>query len=313
MPAMHPDVKNLLDPIEASGRLPYQAYPPAEARASYDAGRAAVLPPLDPVAHREDLAAPGQGGPIPMRLYRSAGSQPDAILPCLLYLHGGGWVLGDLDSHEAICRRLANASGGAVVAVHYRRAPEHPFPATLDDSAAALTYIAEHASALRIDRSRLAVGGDSAGGNLAAVLALMGRDGELPRPVFQMLLYPVVDLSMNSPGYRRVTSGVPLTDATMRYFIDHYTPNPADRSDWRASPLLASDLTNLPPALVVTCSHDPLCEEGRAYARKLDDAGVAVTELHFNDQLHGFLAMGGAIDVVTPALDFAAAVMRDRW
>lgn len=313
MPAMHPDVTKLLDAIETSGRLPFQAQSPADARASYDAGRAAVLPPLDPVAQTRELIVPGNDEPIALRLYRAAGSQPDTLLPCLLYLHGGGWMLGDLDSHEAICRRLANASGGAVVAVHYRRAPEHPFPAAIDDCAAALIYLTEDAAALRIDRSRIAVGGDSAGGNIAAVLALMGRDGDLPRAVFQMLLYPVVDLSMTSPGYERVTGGVPLTAATMRYFIDHYTPDPSVRSDWKASPLLAGDFADLPPALIVTCSHDPLCEEGRAYARRLDEAGVPVTEMNFNDQLHGFLAMGGAIEVVTPVLDFAAAVMRDRW
>jgi len=313
MPVMHPDVTALLDAIEAAGRLPFQAQSPADARASYDAARAAVLPPPEPVAATRELSAQGRAGTVPMRLYRPAGAAPDAVLPCLLYLHGGGWMLGDLDSHDAVCRRLANASGGAVVAVHYRRAPEHPFPAALDDCAAALTYVAEHAAALTIDRSRIAVGGDSAGGNLAAVLALMGRDGDAPHVVFQMLLYPVVDLSMNSPGYERVTGGVPLSAATMRYFIDHYAPDAADRSDWRASPLVARELAGVPPALVVTCSHDPLCEEGRAYARRLDDAGVAVTELHFNDQLHGFLAMAGAIGVVTPALDFAAAVMRDRW
>lgn len=313
MPAMHPDVTKLLEAIEAAGRLPYQAQSPDEARAGYDAGRAAVMPPLDPVALRQDLVMEGRGGPTPLRLYRPAGAQPDTILPCLLYLHGGGWILGDLDSHEAVCRRLANASGGAVVAVHYRRAPEHRFPAAIDDCAEAFTYITEKASTLKIARSRIAVGGDSAGGNMAAVLALMGKNGEVPRPVFQLLLYPVTDLTMKSPGYRRVTSGVPLTDATMRYFIDHYVPNEADRSDWKASPLLARDFSGLPPALVVTCSHDPLCEEGREYARKLGEAGVAVTELNFNDQLHGFAAMGGAIRVATPLLDFAGAVMRERW
>ena len=313
MPAIHPDVKKLLEANAAAGRLPFEAQSPADARAGYAAGRAAVTPPLDPVALRRDLDAPGNGGPIPLRLYRSAASQPDALLPCLLYLHGGGWILGDLDTHEAICRRLANASGGAVVAVHYRLAPEHRYPAAIDDCVSAFSYVTEMAPALGIDRSRIAVGGDSAGGNMAAVLALMGRDGALPRAVFQLLIYPVVDLTMKGAGYERVTSGVPLTAATMRYFIGHYLPDVADRSDWKASPILAADFSGLPPAFVTTCAHDPLCEEGRAYARKLDEAGVSVTELHLNDQLHGFAGMGGVIGIATPVLDFAGAVLRDRW
>jgi acetyl esterase len=193
-----------------------------------------------------------------------------------------------------------------VVAVDYRLAPEHPFPAALDDAAAALRWVAGHAATLRIDAGAIGVGGDSAGGNLAAALALVARDApELPALACQALIYPAVDLVADSDSYRRVVSDAPLTAATMHYFIGHYTPDPASRRDWRASPLHAPSLVGLPPAVVLTVAHDPLCDEGRAYAQRLDDAGVRVTALHLNDQTHGLLGQGKfvpAADVIGDAL-----------
>ncbi|ACL58343.1 alpha/beta hydrolase [Methylobacterium nodulans] len=313
MAAMHPDVVALVRAIREAGRPPFEALAPEEARAAYSAGRAALQPPPDPVAELRDLAAPGEAGPVQLRLYRGIGTESDAALPCLLYLHGGGWVLGDLDSHDGICRRLANAARACVIAVDYRRAPEHPFPAAIRDAAAALAHVAAEAEVLRIDPARLAVGGDSAGGNLAAVLALMGRDGSLPRSVFQMLLYPVIDLAMAGESYARVTDGVPITAATMRYFIDHYAPDAADRMDWRASPIRAPRFAGAPPALVLTCAHDPLCDEGLAYAKRLDREGVPVTALHLGDQMHGILTMGRAIGATAPVLDFVGAMLREAW
>ncbi|WP_289015829.1 alpha/beta hydrolase [uncultured Methylobacterium sp.] len=313
MPAMHPDVVALIADIRNSGRPPFEALAPEEARAAYSAGRAALQPPPQEVADLRDLTAPGEAGPIPLRLYRGAGTAAAAVLPCLLYLHGGGWVLGDLASHDGVCRRLASAMRACVVAVDYRRAPEHPFPAALRDAASALVYVAAQAERLRIDPTRLAVGGDSAGANLAAVLALMGRDGDLPRSVCQLLLYPVVDLSMRGESYARVTQGVPVTAATMRYFIDHYTPNPTDRTHWHASPLRAESLAGAPPALVLTCAHDPLCDEGQAYARRLEREGVPVAALHLGDQIHGFLTMGRVIAVAAPVLDFVGSLVCDAW
>jgi len=201
-------------------------------------------------------------------------------------------VIGSLDSHDRLCRRLANGAGICVVAVDYRLAPEHPFPAALDDAAAALAWVAQQAQALRIDGQRIAVGGDSAGGNLAAALALMARDGTVPPLVHQMLLYPALDLTASSDSYRRITSGVPLSATTMAYFIDHYTPDAEDRLDWRASPLRAASLAGVAPALILTVAHDPLCDEGQAYARRLDQAGVRVAHIHCNDQMHGVLSQG---------------------
>lgn len=315
MPTLHPDAAAVLKAGKDAGKQPYEAGTPDEARAGYDAGRAATLPALVDVAQCLDFSAPGPGGAIPMRLYRAAGTLADAVLPCFLYFHGGGWMLGNLDTHDALCRQLAQAGQACVIAVDYRLAPEHPYPAAIEDGAAALAYIAREAERLRIDRTRIAVGGDSAGGNIAAVLALMGRDGDLPKTVFQLLIYPVIDLSMSTDSYRRVTagSGVSLTDATMRFFIDHYAPNAADRQHWHASPNRAATLKDAPPALIVTCANDPLADEGRDYARRLDEAGVPVTELHLNDQIHGFITMGGVVGSVSPILDFAGAIMRDRW
>ncbi|MDY7575335.1 alpha/beta hydrolase [Actimicrobium sp. CCI2.3] len=293
MPTLDPQVINLLDMARQTGRLPFEAMTPEAARIAYTGNRDLMQLPAEEVAMVRDITLPDG---LVLRVVRGIGTDASAVLPCLLFLHGGGWVIGDLESHDRLCRRLANVAGICVVAVDYRLAPEHRFPAALDDSLTALQWIAANADTLSIARDRLAVGGDSAGGNLAAVLALMGRDGTAPRTMFQSLIYPVVDLTAASQSYQRVTSGMLLTAATMHYFIDHYTPDPADRTDWRASPLLAASLADTPPALVVTVAHDPLCDEGLAYAKRLEDDGVRVTSLHLNDQIHGMLLMGKLIN-----------------
>jgi len=307
MRAVHPDITALMQLAgPALGSLP-----PAEARRGYAASRRALQLPFDPMAVIENIVIPGPGGPLSLRLFRSTPlGQP---LPCLLYLHGGGWVLGDLDSHEGICRRIAALAGCCVIAVDYRLAPEHPFPAALDDAVAALHWTTAQAETLGIDTRRIAVGGDSAGGNLAAVLALMGRDGSVPRSSYQMLFYPATDLRMASESYERVIDGMPLTANSMRYFIDHYIPNHADRRDWRASPLLAGSLEGTPPALVLTCGHDPLCTDGQLYAARLEREGVPVTALHLSDQAHGILNMSKAVGAASGILDFAAALLRQAW
>ena len=297
MPTLDPDTARLLALARKAGYPPFETLTPEAARLAYAASWEPMQTPGGEVAAVRDveIPAPGQGkarGTLTLRIYRGIGTSTDTPLPCMLFLHGGGWVIGNLESHDRLCRRLANVARICVVAVDYRLAPEHPFPAALDDSAAALRWMAEHADAWHIDRDRLAVGGDSAGGNLAAALALMGRDGSVPPAVFQALIYPALDLTASSDSYRRVTSGVPLTAATMHWFINHYTPDASDRLDWRASPLRTSSLAGAPPALVLTVAHDPLCDEGRAYAARLEHDGVRVAALHYNDQMHGLLGQG---------------------
>jgi acetyl esterase len=287
MPAIDPQVQALLDLIKSLNRPPFEKMSPEQARAAYAAGRDFMQLPPEDVAAVRDLSIAGPGGPLTLRVYRGTGTKPDEALPCMVFLHGGGWVIGDLESHDLLCRRIANLARICVVAVEYRLAPEHPYPAALDDCVAALQWVAASAKTLVIDPKRLAIGGDSAGGNLAAVLALMGRDGTVPPTMYQALLYPVTDLACDTGSYQRVTSGVPLTATTMHWFIDLYAPAGVDRLDWRLSPLRAASLAGTPPALVVTAGHDPLCDEGRAYAERLDREGVRMTALHLNDQLHG--------------------------
>ncbi|GAC1550042.1 MAG: alpha/beta hydrolase [Beijerinckiaceae bacterium] len=311
MRAVNPDIVALMQAAAAAGVPALGSLPPEEARRSYLASRRALQPPFDPVSSCEDITIDGPGGALALRIFR--GGAPGKPLPCLLFLHGGGWVLGNLESHEGMCRRIAMVAECCVIAVDYRLAPEHPFPAPLEDGAATLRWVATHAASLGIDASRIAVGGDSAGGNLAAVIALMGRDGSLPPCMYQLLFYPVTDVTMSGDSYERVTQGVPLTADSMRYFIDHYVPSKADRLDWRASPLRAASLEGAPPALVLTCGHDPLCTEGQLYAARLEREGVPVTVLHLSDQAHGILNMGKAVGAVSGVLDFAAATLREAW
>lgn len=310
---LDPGAQSVLDLIKEVGRPPLHTLAPTEARVAYAGSRRVLQPPAPEVATVRDLSCPGPAGRIGLRLYRGISAPTDGALPCLVFLHGGGWVIGDLESHDQLCRSLANHAGAAVIAVDYRLAPEAPYPAAVEDAAAAWRYVVAEAAALGIDPARIAVGGDSAGGNLAAVLALMARDGALPAPCFQVLLYPSTDLAANTPAHQRFTEGYPLSTTTMRWFVDHYAPEKARRYEWQASPLRVANLSGVAPALVMTCGHDPLVDEGIAYARRLDEEDVPVTHLHIADQMHGFLTMGRLIPASDLTVRQVASALRSRW
>lgn len=305
-----PDTQLVLDMIRTAGRPPFEALSPDEARQAYANSRKLLQPTPQEVGESRDTVAPGPHGDIPVRLYRPAGTAADAVLPALIYYHGGGWLLGGLDSHDVVCRRFANAAHCRVASVDYRMAPEYKFPAAVDDSAAATRWAIDNAAALGIDTTKIAVGGDSAGGNLAAVIALMARDGALPPVVFQLLIYPATDMMMTTTSSRSIGAGVPLTSNTMKWFIDHYLRDAADARDWRASPLRATDLGGTAQALVLTCRHDPLCDEGIAYAKRLEQEGVRVVHLHYADQIHGFMSMGRIIRAADLSIDMMAAALK---
>ena len=310
---LHQDAQRLLDMIKASGRPPLIELSVTDARKVFSAGRTVTQPDPPAVAETRDLVAPGPLGDIPLRLYRGIGTAAGTALPTLVFYHGGGWVIGDLDSHDQVCRQIANEAACCVVAVDYRMAPEYKFPAAVNDAAAATRWIVEQGAALGVDAAHIAVGGDSAGGNLAAVMAIMARDGALPKVHFQMLVYPATDMAMQTPSVARVKEGVPLTSATMRWFIDHYLAGPSDVLDWRASPARAVDLSGLAPAFVLTCSHDPLSDEGREYAQRLEREGVSTMYVHMADQMHGFLTSGRITRASAVAVTMAVAAMRSAW
>jgi acetyl esterase len=273
-----------------------------QARAQFMRSRGQFLAPPAPVASSTDRTIPGPAGEIPIRVYRPAGSRADTLLPGLIYLHGGGWVFGNLDSHDPLCRELCNLSGCALVSVDYRLAPEHKFPAAFDDTLAAIRYVARHGASAGIDGARLAAGGDSAGGNLAAAAAIALRDEGGATLALQFLLYPVTDLAMDTPSYTTLANGFTLTAERMRYFREQYLNGEKDIGDWRASPLRAKSLGELPPALVITASHDPLVDEGQRYAERLNTEGAAATYTCYEGMVHGFMTMAGAIDVAHTAI-----------
>jgi len=303
---LDPQARALLDLMIERGVPPTHTLPPAEARRFYLERRFFTQPDPAEVAVMRDLAA----GELPLRLYRPLGSHADDVLPVLVFFHGGGWVIGDRDTHDSLCRQLCNASGCAIVSVDYRMGPEHRFPAAVDDCVAATRWVREQAAALQLDAARLAVGGDSAGGNLAAVVCLALREAGQPLPAFQLLIYPATDMRMVAPSHQTNGEGYLLTRDTMQYFRAHYIPDPARWSDWRASPLLAPDLRGLPPALVLTAGYDPLRDEGRQYADALSAAGCAAQYVCFERQIHGFMPMGRVIDEANTAVDLCAAALR---
>jgi acetyl esterase len=307
---LHPRARSLLDLIDKGTVPATHTLAPGEARAFYLERRALTQPPAPEVALVRDLHAEVPHGKVPLRLYRPLGSDAGAMLPVLVYFHGGGWTMGDLDTHDVLCRELANGSGCAVVSIDYRLGPEHRFPAAVIDCFAATRWVHEHAATLGLDAQRLGVGGDSAGGNLAAVVAIAARDAKNLPIRFQLLIYPATDMRRGSDSHQSKGQGYLLTQDTLTYFHDHYIDDVAHDLDWRASPLLHTDLRKLPPALVITAGYDPLRDEGLAYSQRLSEAGNRATHLCFEWQIHGFITMGRVIDEANDAVAICAAAVR---
>jgi acetyl esterase len=307
---LHPQARALLNLIEERGVPPTHTLAPGEARTLYRERRMYTQPAPPEVGEIRDLTMPGPAGNIALRLYRPLGSEPQAKLPVLVYYHGGGWVIGDLDTHDTLCRELANGSGCAVVSVDYRMGPEHRFPAAVDDSIAALRWVHANAHQLGIDAARIAVGGDSAGGNLAAVVAIAARDAGGPALAFQLLIYPATDMRRTAPSHETNGQGYLLTRDTITYFHDHYIVDAKDDLDWRASPLLHENLAGLPPAFVLTAGYDPLRDEGLQYAQRLTQAGTRSSLVCFERQIHGFILMGRVLDEANTAVQLCAAQLR---
>ena len=296
--------------IALAGDLPTGLSPPG-LRTMYAAQRARLQPPRPEVARVEELSIPGRDGPVAARLY--VPRDDGAPRPLMVYLHGGGWVVGSVEGYDTTCRRLALKADCAVVSVEYRLAPEHPFPAALHDAWDATSWCTREAARLGGDADRLVVAGDSAGGTLAAVVALMARDAGAPAIALQVLVYPVVDLVRETHSHVRNAEGYMLTTAALRWFYDCYVPDRAMRADWRASPLLCPTLRGVAPALVIAAEHDPLVDEDAAYADRLRAEGVAVEYACFEGMLHPFFTLGGVIDDAARAEDMvASAVARLR-
>jgi acetyl esterase len=294
--SLHPQIATLLERVAKSPLPAYHTVPAFVARRIYRDTRAALAPRPPEIAETRLLVF---NQSIAVRSYRPVLNE---CLPALLFFHGGGWTIGDLDTHDVLCRQLAAGARCAVFSVDYRLAPEHPFPAAVEDCFAATRFVFQKHQSLKVDPARIAVGGDSAGGNLAAVVALMARDVGEPPLACQLLIYPATDQRCEFPSHERNGQGYLLTKEGIGFFRSGYLPNAKDRTDWRASPLLASSHASLPPALVITAGYDPLVDEGRAYAEKLAKAGVDVTYREFSDMVHGFVLFGGVVDAANLAV-----------
>jgi acetyl esterase len=305
---LDPGVRALLDAIEKVGDPPLETLSPSEARKLAAERFVPVAGVLEPLRSIENLRIPGPAGEIPIRVYT-----PDApgLRPAMVYFHGGGWVICDLDTHNVVCSAIAHRAGAVVVSVDYRLAPEHKFPAAVIDAYGATEWVFANAARLGIDAARISVGGDSAGGNLAAVVSLKSRNQNGPAIALQALVYPVTDLSsMTTPSYVEFAEGYQLTKALMEWFRDHYLASPSDAANPYASPLLAPDLRGLPPAVILTAECDPLRDEGEAYGERLAEAGVPVTSTRYAGMIHPFFSLSGAIPRALDAIQQVADAVR---
>lgn len=303
---LDPQAKGFLDHLASLGAPPLEALPVDQARAVYRQifGGSGEPEAVGSVADRE---IPGPDGPIALRIYAPTGAGP---FPMLVHFHGGGWVLGDLEAYDPTCRALTNAAKCVVVSVHYRMAPEHRFPAAVEDCFAALQWAARHGASLNGDAGRLAVGGDSAGGNLAAVVAQMARDAGGPAIVHQLLAYPVTDYGFGTPSYAQNAEGYLLTKSLMQWFWGQYLTGATNGDSSKASPARASNLRGLPPAHVITAEFDPLRDEGEAYAARLRAAGVPVTAKRYDGMIHGFIGLFPVLEQGRQAMADAAGGLR---
>ena len=308
---LDPDAAAVYQAFLKADRAPYETLTAAEARADYARSGIATNPEPPELARVDALAIPALHGNIAARVYEPKQlRKQDGLSPALVFFHGGGWVIGDLDSHDVACRKLADHGELIVISVDYRLAPEHKFPAAVDDAVAATTWIATNAVSLGIDPRRLHVGGDSAGGNLAAVVAIAARDGGGPALAGQVLIYPATELARTHTSHSEPETSVLLTHSVIRWFRDHYLNGAADIDDWRASPARAATLAGLPPAYVLTAGADPLRDEGAEYAARLKQAGVAVTTRHFPGQFHGFFTMGKLLQQANVAAEEIGAWLK---
>ena len=294
----------VMEAVATLGFPPNHTVSPQEARAN---GKARPRAPGPEVAKVEDCTIPGPDGEVPVRIYTPEGNGP---FPVLVWFHGGGWVVGDLDGADGVSRHLTVGSGFVVVSVDYRLAPETKFPGPAEDCYAATQWVAQNAASINADPARIAVGGDSAGGNLAAAISLMARDRGGPSVGFQLMVYPVTDRDFSTTSYRDNGDGYQLTRDGMIWFWDHYLQSDADAANPYAAPLLAQDLSGLPSALVITAEYDPLRDEGEAYAHRLQAAGVPTTCTRYDGMIHGFFGMSAAVDKGKQAIDQASAALR---
>ena len=299
--AVDPQVRELLAGLDAAGGPRYIEMSAVDGREWF----ANLRRPLElPIGHVEDRTIPGPAGKLPVRLYTPVGATAGA-LPALVFFHGGGWVIGDLESHDPVCRALANASGCKVIAVDYRLAPEHPWPAAPDDCFAAVTWVVEQAESIGVEGQHIAVGGDSAGGNLAAAVTLRARAAQAPHIAFQLLIYPALDASMSLASIGENAEGYFLEKAGMDWFYGHYIPAGTDEKNPDISPMFCDDLAGLPSAYIVTAGYDPLRNEGRDYADRLKNAGVPVTYANYPGMVHGFFGFQATVDAAREAVQDA--------
>jgi acetyl esterase len=305
-----PEARAYLDHMASLGVPTLAEQGAVEARRLNNLRAPSLAGELEEVALIEDGRLPGPGGQIPFRLYSPA---PDRTLPALLYVHGGGWVVGDLDTHDSVCRALARRAECVVLALDYRLAPENPFPAAVDDVWAGLNWLRDHAAEVGADAGRIAVGGDSSGGNLSAVLAQRARDRDGPKLAAQVLIYPVTDCDFETASYRDAATGYGLTRDSMLWYWNQYLPDEARRVSPEASPLRAADFSGLPPALVITCKLDPLASEGAAYADALRSVGVRVEHVHEPDMIHAYIRMAGVISRARKSWDDCARFLRREF
>lgn len=307
---LHPQAHAALELMSQSGLTIDGSTNAADLREAIEAFAAAGRPLAEPVYDVADRLIPTPDGDVPSRVYRPGPAVP---LPALVFFHGGGWVIGSLDTHDVTVRSVANRAGCVVVSVDYRLAPEHRFPAAVDDAYAVTDWVVQHADELGVDAERVAVGGDSAGGNLTAVVSQLARDRERPSLVFQLMIYPVTDYEFESASMLENATGYFLERDAMRWFFGQYLDDEADGADPRVSPLRADHLVGLPPAMIVTAEFDPLRDQGEAYAKRLADAGVQVDLRRYDGVFHGFFGMQALLDPAKDALDDVSAALREAF